>query len=318
MGLFGKKPSDSKGSPPPGDEKSDEKRMSSVSTSQNAVASGSNDPPPQYQPQHQPQAPPAEPSLAYAQSPGLAMQPLQPPPPGFQTRFACVSLNMSDRLRFLNFSPEDFQAAQEVVAASWPRGIRHVQEYGGAMEIKTRGNPWSADVWGAEDRDAAKRMLRRLLGMLYNRGWVLQASLDMSKKEFDKDTLIFRHQSPAPLPCDWLAVVFSRADRLRFIDPPPPDLAGAVLATFGHTVTKHEVVGGAFEVKFYGYPWAANGTDTVISRMMVLNLLSTMEGFGWTLYACVSQMASQDMREADVMYFQRRVDWVPGAPVLHR
>ena len=99
----------------------------------------------------------------------------------FQTRFACVTLNMTDRMRFINFSAPETSALRDVLGSVWP--IQDVRAYGGADEIKFKGYPWQERVNGD---DQARRLIRRMLEALYDMGWVLQAAVDVSRKELDK------------------------------------------------------------------------------------------------------------------------------------
>ena len=98
----------------------------------------------------------------------------------FQTRLACVSLNMSDRIRFINFSATEISALRGKLGAVWP--IQTMRSYGGADEFKFKDYPWMGRVNGD---DKARRLTRTLLETLYNMGWVLQAAIDISKKSAD-------------------------------------------------------------------------------------------------------------------------------------
>lgn len=99
----------------------------------------------------------------------------------FQTRFACVTLNMSDKIRFINFNARETSALRGVLGSVWP--IQDVRAYGGADEIKFKGYPWQEKVNG---NDEARRLVRRMLEALYDMGWVLQGAVDASRKELDK------------------------------------------------------------------------------------------------------------------------------------
>lgn len=122
------------------------------------------------------------------------------PPPGYneasssssrpvssesQTTFACISINMTDRLRLIRFPAEHIKPIEQAVRRAWPRGIQSTRKYGLAHEIKLHGNPWSGTYWDG-DKINARSMISALLGELYSIGWVLKASVDLSKKERDK------------------------------------------------------------------------------------------------------------------------------------
>lgn len=136
----------------------------------------------------------------------LPEQPLPPPPfeavasqssrpAPFETHFACVTLNEGDKLRFINFPPEHVTTCKNVINTAWPSGVQDVRPYGGSTEIKMHGYPWQTSS-GKHD---ARRLMRRLLETLYDLGWVLQAGVDMSKKEYDKGRLSLAEARCQPL-----------------------------------------------------------------------------------------------------------------------
>lgn len=103
------------------------------------------------------------------------------PSSSFETRLACVSLHMNDRIRFLNFSPAEVRALREGLGTVWP--IQEVRSYGGAEEFKFRDYPWAGKANGD---DKSRRLVKRMLESLYDMGWVLQAAVDISKKSLDE------------------------------------------------------------------------------------------------------------------------------------
>jgi hypothetical protein len=142
----------------------------------------------------------------------------------------------------------------------------------------------------------------RLLANMHSAGWVLSLTADISKAVSDCDTLIFRHQVPAPAPCQWLCISFSRSDRLRLIDA-PADLTEAVAAGLvgagALQSRKDHDVPGCHEFKMVGYPWLASyGAGTMTARMIVLMLLSVLEAHGWTVYASVDQKSQSNGESA--------------------
>jgi hypothetical protein len=137
------------------------------------------------------------------------------PSTAFQTRFASVSLHMEDRLRFLNFPEHVLGMCRYAVQSSWKRGIQSEGDYGGSWEFKLQGHPWRGS---GDDAVQARRLVTAILRTLHSQGWVLMLSTDISKKNRDKDTLMFRHQVPAPADCDWCCIGFSKRDRIKFID----------------------------------------------------------------------------------------------------
>lgn len=97
-------------------------------------------------------------------------------------------------------------------------------------------------------------------------------------------------------------------------------MAEAIVQCFGPAVDKHQLTSSYLEIKFHGYPWAADGTQTLKTRFMVLRLLETLETCGFTLYTSVDHTNSRSAtdRDAEIMIVHRPLDWVPGMPVWRR
>ncbi|KAG9224415.1 hypothetical protein CCMSSC00406_0009457 [Pleurotus cornucopiae] len=219
-------------------------------------------------------------------------------------------------LRLYSFDRIDGLIIDTAITQSWPRGIKEERDYHGAHEFKLKGNPWSGQ--GSEAVPSRIFMVRRkshpplgpaqdslaslhynatltplsqcqILADLYNAGWVLFASTDISKNALDKDSCLFRYQQPAPPPCSWMSISFNRGDRLRLIGAPQEMIApfGRVL---GPLLQKEGFIEhGAYEFKCKGWPWYAMGGDTVATRILLLRMLELLESFGFSLYASIDQ-----------------------------
>jgi hypothetical protein len=53
---------------------------------------------------------------------------------------------------------------------------------------------------------------------------------------------------------------------------------------------------GVYEIKLYGSPWWATGTETMEVRSLLLVLLEVLEIEGWTVYASVDQKNGTEKR----------------------
>ncbi|KAL0953153.1 hypothetical protein HGRIS_004416 [Hohenbuehelia grisea] len=152
----------------------------------------------------------------------LAGSSSEAPPPGFRTAFACLSMNSHDRLRLIQFSQHDIAIVRAAILQAWPKGIQDERNYHGAHEFKLRGYPWSGQ---GDEAVPSRQLMISVMASLYNAGWVLTASTDISKKQLDKDACLFRFQAPPPPPCQWFAISFNRGDRLRLIGAPEEVIA---------------------------------------------------------------------------------------------
>ncbi len=91
-----------------------------------------------------------------------------------------------------------------------------------------------------------------VLSALHHHGWYLLTSTDISRKQADKDTLIFQLGVPPPT-TSFFAVSFNEGDKLRLIGA-PSELISAVQQAIG----RHEIQHGdwiysqaAYQFKLY-------------------------------------------------------------------
>lgn len=122
------------------------------------------------------------------------------------------------------------------ILASWPFGIQREREYGSSFEFKLKGkevylssrsrlmhwlnialvgNPWSGQ--GVE-AIPCRVLMMAILRALYDIGHVIYLSTDLSRKQFDKDSIFFRWHSVPPPPCIWFAISFNMGDTIRVIE----------------------------------------------------------------------------------------------------
>jgi hypothetical protein len=242
----------------------------------------------------------------------------------FKTSFASISLHRTDRIRLLQFPPEDITAIRNVIKENWIDGIQDERTYAKSHEFKCLGNPWSGQ---GSDAIPARILMRGILAYLFSAGWILTASTDVSKSIFDKDTMIFRKQVVPPPESEWIAVSFNQGDRLRLIGAPTELIVSFQTLLKGMGLWKEGVWKdkslNAFEFKINGWPWRPRGEETMTTRLLLLRMLETLEISGWSLYANVDQNNGHHNKNSsstgtDSWYCVRAMDWVPGSSVFHR
>ncbi|KAH8586455.1 hypothetical protein B0O99DRAFT_644396 [Bisporella sp. PMI_857] len=266
------------------------------------------------------------PSVPYTDNPSRTKKAAQaqgqtlPSYPGFSTTFASVSLHRRDTLRFLRFPQQDVEGLRRIIRSAWAKGIQEERIYGGSHEIKLYGNPWGSAY---SDSVTSRILMLEVFAYLFSIGWILHASTDVSKKQWDKDTLIFRKQQTPPPPSEWISVSFHRMDRLRLTGATPQltNMFREVLQSMRRLQSEEwkDRALNAYEFKIVGYPWSANGEETMVTRMLILKMLDTLERDGWSLYASIDQnVSAEDTSEADCWYCVRDKAWMPGGSVFHR
>jgi hypothetical protein len=238
----------------------------------------------------------------------------------FSTHFATISLHGSDRLRLLQFPAHDVDAIRAIIQSAWKQGIQKEQIYGSSKEFKLGGYPWQGY---RSEGTHARVLMREIFAYLFSVGWILHASVDVSKSVFDKDTLVFRKQQSAPPPSEWIAISFNEGDKLRLIGAD-----SALKASFGGMLNQMGLLQreewkeqgvNAWQFKLHGYPWRPTGEETMQTRILVIRMLETLEREGWSLYASVDQNeGSEKSGETDSWYCVKEKGWVPGKAVFHR
>ncbi|WFD27663.1 hypothetical protein MNAN1_002664 [Malassezia nana] len=241
----------------------------------------------------------------------------------FRSHFGSISMHQSDMLRLIGFPDEVLTPVRNVIQQSWPYGVRSERMYGGSYEFRMHGYPWNCQGYEAV---AARRLVRNLLATLCSLGWVMTFSVDLSKKMEDKDSMIFRYQSPPPPTCEWMSVSFSQWHCIRLYDA-PSDLVKALaqdLAPVLRSPTAYQHSPGVAELRCIGTPWYANGRATMTSRQIALQMVMTLEQHGFSVYASIDQKLNinysnrYNHTETDTWHVCRPVDWRPGMPVFHK
>ncbi|VUC21452.1 unnamed protein product [Clonostachys rosea] len=189
----------------------------------------------------------------------------------------------------------------------WPGGIQEVRDYGQAREFKLKGHPWWPARDGPSGPDASRRLIKTLMEALYDMGWVLQSTVDL-RKQPSKDVLVFCRQSPPPPKCEWVCISFDRQDRLIFVEPPAKEIRDALHEAFGSAVSSVELTKDHFEIRFHGYAWTPSGEDTVKTPLKLLQLLDTMETFGFSLYSSVKTMNNDQGADTDEIIMKRQIE----------
>jgi hypothetical protein len=91
-----------------------------------------------------------------------------------------------------------------------------------------------------------------ILSALHHHGWYLLTSTDVSKKQQDKDSIIFQLGVPPPA-TSFLSVSFNEWDKLRLIGAPPELISSVHRAIGTNEIQREEWVydQSAYQFKLY-------------------------------------------------------------------
>lgn len=243
------------------------------------------------------------------------------------TQFACLALYGVDTLRFLKFSDRDIGVIRTILQHNWDRGIKSEGPYSDAYEFRVKGGPWNGSGNGP-DAVPALTLMKGLLKGLYEIGWILMSSTDISREAMDKDTLLFRKQRDPPPRAAWMAISFKETDKLRILGASQEFLSDFSTLLKSMELLKSEVRKDAglrqdrYEFKMHGHPWFHVGEESVKARMLILGVLELLERHGWSVYSSIAHTSGPithtSKGETDAWYCFKLEDWTTGSPVIHR
>ncbi|KAL1924635.1 uncharacterized protein VTP21DRAFT_4289 [Calcarisporiella thermophila] len=219
---------------------------------------------------------------------------------------SCISFNRTDRMRLFNFSPTLVNSIRSAIRESWKQGIQSEVDYYGAKEFKLYGNPWLGNV---DEAVSSRRLLTAILKCMAKNGWNLIASADISKKSHDKDTLFFEYVATIVEPM-MFAMSFNMNDRLRIIEADQQVqtvVQNTIHAAWKKGVQNKREYYGALEFKLAGWPWFADGKETVEIRLLLVQILNELRKIGYKLYASVDISAGTDGKDLESWVF-RKID----------
>ncbi|GAA5852609.1 hypothetical protein JCM9279_005528 [Rhodotorula babjevae] len=251
-------------------------------------------PPPQQPP---PQYPQPHPTSSYA-------NPTRPAAP----TYAALHLARSDRVRLVGFPPSVIQPVHDAIWGSWALGIQKESTFDPvSYEFKLKGNPWYGQ---GEQAVPSRRLVSHLLACLSSQGWHLASAVDLSRKGYDKDTLLFR--SGPPIRRQVFSVSFNQGDKARIIDPPSEEVKDAFFAATSSWPAGIQSQAlkepGAWQVKLRGYPWyTSSGSEVNHARLLACNILSALDGLGWELIGSVDISQGGEGQDLDSWFFGQKI-----------
>ncbi len=221
-----------------------------------------------------------------------------------QVDIACIGISSYDKLQFINFPQPIMQTFESVVKQVWPKEIQKVKYIGECLQIKLRGTPWG--YASASESIQAKTMIKALINHLSMHQWGLYGSSNLKSTA---DTLFFKYDPSQPIDgslATGFVISLNRNDRLRCIDAPadvPTAVKNAISEGWLRGIQDEKLKFNSYEFKLSGYPWWANGTDAICSRMLMCKILERLMSIGWKVQMAID--LSRKDNDKSVLMFQR-------------
>ena len=222
--------------------------------------------------------------------------------------FLVVGLSSSDSLMVLNAPETLHQLFKDAITKSWPSGIQKWSYKDEVLLIKLRGYPWNAE--GAEAVHS-RAMLQRIITDLFQRNWRLYGNANLKSTA---NTLFFQHDqnmtsgmSLTVLPLqDDFTLSLNGNDVVRLINAPPSlksVVQDIIQRSWYRGIQQVSRYAGSVQFKLNGTPWWADGQETVESRFLILKLLESLQGYGWSAVASLD--TSRKVTDKSSFIFRR-------------
>ena len=198
------------------------------------------------------------------------------PPSGF-----VLSLNSTDRIRMIAAPPEVTQCVRDTIVSFWKKGIQKEQAYYGSWDFKLKGTPWWANGTEAVQ---SRLLITKIVEALLAKGWIAQIGIEMTRKDQDKNVLMFQRSTVPPAPV--LCLDLNENDKLRLINAPQnviDTFRQVVQSKWLFRIQRENPYDQSWEIKLNGNPWiyGINGHDSAHGRVLLCFLLQAFAQLGW-------------------------------------
>ena len=105
---------------------------------------------------------------------------LPPRPIGFA--YMCITIRDSDTLSIILGSDHEASVVRQIIQETWPKGMqKETFELNGVYKFRLKGSPFSP-LSSSSEAIACRRMAERILNRLYQLGWKLQMTSNLSQE----------------------------------------------------------------------------------------------------------------------------------------
>lgn len=218
-------------------------------------------------------------------------------------------------------------AIREGISRAWK--ISKESEYGGSYEFKLSGNPFCAS---GESTVAVREMVLGICDQLERaQGYILHNSFILSTRKGSQASLVFKTLSDngsdprSRRLGSYLGVSLNDGDDIRLVMAPGQEMdfvardeiGRAIVEAWPRGIQRQGMYGGSYEWKLKGYPWLADGIDTVDARVLVGRIIGIMYSLGFELRSGVD--CSGKIADLSFMVFRKppmALRILPPPPVL--
>ncbi|XP_066921998.1 uncharacterized protein [Clytia hemisphaerica] len=204
-------------------------------------------------------------------------------------------------------SKAELEITRNAILRCWPGGIQREgpknldEEHPDVGEpkcykFKLTGYPFT--IGGSkENSTAVRRMATAMLFELYNLGWKLLVSSDLSRT-MDVGTWFFQKEAHAPMQYPMFCIGISSYDKFNIIDCPTnlhSVIRDVCTRTWASGIQNESLDGNVYTIKFNGTPWSyVDKIQSCTSRLMIREIVGALTGYQVMLYGNTNLKSTAD------------------------
>ena len=206
------------------------------------------------------------------------------------------TLALDDARHVKIISPPDGILAliRRLVSSKWDGGIVSEQHWKGNWDFTLHGSPWHSK---GPEALSARALVLEIVMQMYRQGWDVLASLNTSRKPYDKASLVFsRREHTSETLVELMCLAPHKDNMLHAINAPKEVFENlqqvtleqwtpAAGASSAETVAVEVVEGTVPTLQFRGKPWKGyNGDGNYVHlRHLVCSVLTVLRMQGWSV-----------------------------------
>ncbi|XP_078368412.1 uncharacterized protein LOC144652262 [Oculina patagonica] len=232
---------------------------------------------------------------------------LPPRPLGFE--YMCIAIREADKMRVILGTDREISIIRQVVEESWPKGIQEeISKMNGVHQFKLKGKPFSI-ISSSTEAENSRKMAANVLHRLYRHGWRLQMAGNFTQTT-DLATWIFKKDPVGVwLSLPLLIVGLSCLKSLIVLNAPMElhqMFKDVMEKTWPKGIEKWSYKNYVLKIKLKGYPWCADGEETVHATVIIHTLVNELLMRQWKLYGNFNLRSS-----ANTLFFEHDPNIAP-------
>ncbi|VDO96999.1 unnamed protein product [Soboliphyme baturini] len=208
--------------------------------------------------------------------------------------YLMMTLDGVNKIRIYGGPSSVIDTIRQTTKTHWQKGLKEEVDETRAWCYKLNGTPWKTV---GKYCVYSRKLLNNIFGALSSDGWVISATIDLTRNPSDKSIFIFRSSTAANR--NHCCISLNSKNKMRLIDV-KLELAHVIRETINgwwpYGIQKMSDFFGSLEIDLYGMPWIGSpGSCDLIVRVFMCIVLSKLAESHFNVVAsCYVSSSSQN------------------------